>query len=64
MAFKQEIGRPLDEAGTFPETSETRKRKQYKSPAFRYERVFETMALACGKMNNGIPHCNHMKSAS
>jgi hypothetical protein len=64
MALKQEIGRSLDEAGTCPESPDARKRKQYKSPAFRYERVFETMALACGKANNGIPHCNHMKSAS
>lgn len=32
-------------------------KKAYQKPAFRYERVFETMALACGKMNNGLPHC-------
>jgi hypothetical protein len=63
MALKQEIGRSVDEAETFPESPNPRKRKQYKSPAFRYERVFETMALACGKMNNGI-NCSHMKSAS
>jgi hypothetical protein len=25
-------------------------KKQYKDPAFRYEHVFETMALACGKV--------------
>ncbi len=25
-------------------------KKQYQDPAFRYERVFETMALSCGKI--------------
>jgi hypothetical protein len=26
-------------------------KKQYQDPAFRHERVFETMALSCGKMS-------------
>jgi len=26
-------------------------KKPYRKPAFRHERVFETMALACGKVN-------------
>ena len=26
-------------------------RRQYQDPAFRHERVFETMALSCGKMS-------------
>ncbi len=26
-------------------------KKEYQEPAFRYERVFETMALSCGKVN-------------
>jgi hypothetical protein len=26
-------------------------KKPYQKPEFRYERVFETMALACGKMS-------------
>jgi len=26
-------------------------KKPYVKPAFRHERVFETMALACGKVN-------------
>jgi len=25
-------------------------KKQYQEPAFRHERVFETMALSCGKV--------------
>jgi hypothetical protein len=26
-------------------------KKPYQKPSFRYERVFETMALACGKIH-------------
>lgn len=29
----------------------------YEKPAFRYERVFETMALACGKVNASERQC-------
>ena len=29
----------------------------YQKPAFRYERVFETMALACGKINPTQGQC-------
>lgn len=27
------------------------KKKPYQKPSFRYERVFETMALSCGKIH-------------
>lgn len=27
------------------------KKRPYQKPAFRYERVFETMALSCGKVH-------------
>jgi len=33
------------------EESESQSKKPYEKPAFRYERVFETMALACGKVS-------------
>jgi hypothetical protein len=33
------------------------KRKPYTKPAFEYERVFETMALACGKMHSTQGAC-------
>jgi len=38
---------------TAPSDPESRghKRKPYEKPAFRHEQVFETMALACGKIN-------------
>lgn len=34
-------------------------KKPYQKPAFRYELVFETMALACGKKQTG-PTCAHV----
>jgi hypothetical protein len=30
-------------------------RKPYRKPEFRFERVFETMALACGKISPSQP---------
>jgi hypothetical protein len=32
-------------------------KKPYQKPAFRHERVFETMALACGKMPTTQGQC-------
>jgi hypothetical protein len=38
-------------------------KKPYTKPEFRYERVFETMALACGK-TAGVGFCKgHNKSS-
>jgi len=42
------------ERATTPDSAsrKTRKgRKAYEKPAFQHERVFETMALACGKLS-------------
>lgn len=33
------------------------KKKKYEKPAFRYERVFETMALSCGKTSPVSQNC-------
>ncbi len=33
-------------------------KKPYQKPEFRYERVFETMALACGKIGNLSANCH------
>jgi hypothetical protein len=32
-------------------------KKPYQKPSFRHERVFETMALACGKVNSTQAQC-------
>jgi hypothetical protein len=39
-------------------------KKPYEKPTFRFERVFETMALSCGKMQStqGSCHSNRKNS--
>jgi hypothetical protein len=39
-------------------------KKPYQKPAFRSERVFETMALACGKMNGTQAQCKSNRKNS
>jgi len=39
-------------------------KKSYQKPAFRYERVFETMALSCGKIDNTQAQCKFNKKVS
>lgn len=39
-------------------------KKQYQKPAFRHERVFETMALACGKISITQKHCQFNRKNS
>jgi hypothetical protein len=36
----------------------------YQKPAFRHERVFETMALACGKISTTQAQCASLLKAS
>jgi hypothetical protein len=36
----------------------------YQKPAFRYEQVFETMALACGKIGATQAQCRGNRKAS
>jgi hypothetical protein len=39
-------------------------KKPYQEPAFRYERVFETMALSCGKVHVFQFSCRLHRKAS
>ncbi|MGC1373932.1 MAG: hypothetical protein WA824_17490 [Candidatus Sulfotelmatobacter sp.] len=39
-------------------------KKPYQEPAFRHERVFETMALACGKIEPTYRNCMFNRQAS
>ncbi len=39
-------------------------RKPYQKPKFRFERVFETMALACGKVSPTQKHCQFIRKSS
>lgn len=41
-----------------------RGKKPYVKPAFRHERVFETMALACGKMVTTQASCRASRKNS
>ena len=39
-------------------TQEKQNKKPYTKPAFRFERVFETQALSCGKVHSTIGNCH------
>jgi len=39
-------------------------KKPYQEPAFRHERVFETMALSCGKLAGTDLMCHQRRNAS
>jgi hypothetical protein len=41
-----------------------RAKKPYEKPAFQREQVFETMALACGKINPVSGACRAVRKAS
>lgn len=43
---------------------EPRERQPYVKPQFRHESVFETMALACGKVNTTQSACRSRRNAS
>ena len=44
--------------------SSAARRKPYQKPAFSQERVFETMALACGKVNPTSGACKAVRKNS
>jgi hypothetical protein len=44
--------------------TEPAQRKPYEKPAFIREQVFETMALACGKINPTTGQCRAVKKNS
>ena len=39
-------------------------KKPYQKPAFRSEKVFETLALACGKVSSTQPSCQFSRKSS
>jgi hypothetical protein len=39
-------------------------KKPYQKPSFQYERAFETMALACGKIGATSESCSTVSSLS
>jgi hypothetical protein len=43
---------------------ETKVKKPYVKPEFRHEKVFETMALSCGKMHQTQGSCHSARKNS
>jgi hypothetical protein len=39
-------------------------KKLYQKPSFRHERVFETLALSCGKIGATVPSCQFSRKTS
>ena len=45
-------------------TGQTSPKKPYQKPEFRFERVFETRALTCGKVQTTQASCAHNRKNS
>ena len=54
--------KPAD-ASVVPQSGDDGAKRPYVKPAFRHEQVFETMALACGKISTGAA-CKANKKTS
>lgn len=50
--------------GAQQQEKEKRKKKPYNKPSFRFERVFETQALSCGKIGQHQPQCHFNRKTS
>jgi hypothetical protein len=50
--------------GRQPPGTAGKDKKLYQKPAFRYERVFETLALSCGKIGATLPQCQFTRKTS
>lgn len=49
---------PREKIASNAQFGSTPRRKPYQKPAFRFERVFETQALSCGKLPFHGTACN------
>jgi hypothetical protein len=58
-----EVNAPAASPPEVPASGGAAKQK-YRKPAFRYERVFETMALTCGKISSTQASCHSNKKNS
>ncbi|MGC9951197.1 MAG: hypothetical protein ABSF64_32985 [Bryobacteraceae bacterium] len=55
---------PTEENTRFKRPGATRTKKPYNKPALRYERVFETSALTCGKVQTTQSGCHQNRKTS
>ncbi len=46
------------------EESRTEPKRPYQKPAFRHEKIFETMALQCGKVQSTQWSCHSARKSS
>lgn len=54
---------PQEEAAASAQSGPIRSRRPYQKPAFKFERVFETMALSCGKLSPTQFQCRIQKNS-
>lgn len=47
-----------------PVDAKPKLKKLYVKPEVRHERVFETMALSCGKMSSTVSNCHFQRKNS
>lgn len=59
MSQSKKTGQPKSPVDVKPKL-----KKQYVKPEVRYERVFETMALTCGKMHTTEGSCHFVRKNS
>jgi hypothetical protein len=59
----EENDKGVGERPTAPESPQPG-RKKYEKPSFRFERVFETMALTCGKVGAVQFQCRFNRKTS
>ncbi len=59
MTGPEEANRQPQQEGAEPGA-----KKRYVKPEFRHEKVFETMALSCGKMQTTQSGCHYNRKAS
>jgi hypothetical protein len=55
---------PLQHDTREPDAEKPREKRPYKKPEVRHERVFETMALACGKLRATQAQCRFNRKRS
>jgi hypothetical protein len=47
-----------------PKSSVSKAKRPYRKPSFQHEKVFETMALSCGKLGPTQFQCRHNRKTS
>jgi hypothetical protein len=65
IANEELLMSPTEESNTrFKQPGAGQAKKPYNKPAFRYERVFETSALTCGKVQTTQSGCHQNRKTS